>query len=420
MDTALFNQQGIEYLPKFAVALAIGLLIGTERELSPSSKAGIRTFALVTLFGTLSGLIAEASDSGWIIGAGALLTGMMMIAAYQRDTAPGESGSTTVVATLVAYCLGAIVWYGHGQVAGMLAIVTAILLYFKTELHGVTRGLSRTDLVSVFQFAVLSVIVLPILPDHNYGPFGTLNPYQTWLMVVLVSGVSLAGYLALRIVGTRYGTPLLGLLGGLVSSTATTVVYSRSGRAAPEAARVAVIVILLANLVVLVRLCIVTAVVQPAMLPMLATVLGSGLVLGIAGTLSLWLRRDHQDSGAVPEISNPTELRTALSFGALYAGVLLLAAWLSDMAGSRGLYAVALVSGLTDVDAITLSSLRLHELGSLQRHEAVTAIGLALLSNITFKTGIVFTLGGPALGRTVLRGMIPVAIGIGGALAFLV
>lgn len=420
MDAAFLNQQGIEHLPKFAVALAIGLLIGTERELSPSSKAGIRTFALVSLFGTLSGLIAESAESGWIIAIGALLVGAMMIAAYQRDATPGESGSTTVVAVLVAYCLGTMVWYGHGQVAGMLAIVTAILLYFKAELHGVTHGLTRTDLVSIFQFAVVSVIILPILPDHNYGPFGTLNPYQTWLMVVLVSGVSLAGYLALRIAGTRYGAPLLGLLGGLVSSTATTVVFSRSGKTQAEAARIAVIVILLANLVVLVRLCIVTAVVQPSVLPLLATVLGSGLALGIVGTLRNWLRRDGHGTTPLPEISNPTELRTALGFGTLYAVVLLLAAWLSDIAGSRGLYAVALVSGLTDVDAITLSSLRLFELGSLAGSEAVTAIGLALLSNITFKTGIVFALGGSALGWAVLRGMALVALGIAGALAFLV
>lgn len=418
MESALFNEHGLELLPKFATALVIGLLIGTERELSPAAKAGVRTFALVTLFGTLTGLLAESSQSGWIIAVGAMLVGIMMIAAYQRDTLPGESGSTTVIAVLVSYCLGAMVWYGYGQIAAMLAIVTTILLYFKTELHGVTHGLTRKDLVSILQFAVLSVIILPILPDTNYGPFGTLNPHQTWLMVVLVSGVSLAGYLALRIVGERYGAPLLGLLGGLVSSTATTVVYSRNGRAHPEIIKIAVVVILLANLVVLVRLMLVTAVVAIDVLPRLATVLGTGLVFGLAGTLSFWRRREATTGTSMPEISNPTELRTALSFGALYAIVLLLAAWLSDIAGASGLYVVALISGLTDVDAITLSSLRLHELGSLSKPEVVTAIGIALLSNIAFKLGVVFTLGGSALGWPVLRGMLLVVAGIGGALIF--
>lgn len=416
MDPAFLNEHGLDHLPKFAISLVIGLLIGTERELSPSAKAGIRTFALVSLFGTLAGLIADSSQSGWIIAIGAALVGVMMIAAYQRDITPGESGSTTVIAVLVTYCLGVMVWYGYGQIAAMLAIVTTILLYFKAELHGVTHGLTRTDLVSIFQFAVLSLIILPVLPDTNYGPFGTLNPYQTWLMVVLVSGVSLAGYLALRIVGERYGAPLLGLLGGLVSSTATTVVYSRNGRAHPEIAKIAVIVILLANLVVMARLMLVTAVVAIDVLPSLATVLGTGLAFGLAGTFSFWRRREATTGTPMPEFSNPTELRTALSFGALYAIVLLLAAWLSNLAGAGGLYMVALVSGLTDVDAITLSSLRLHELGSLSRSEAVTAIGIALLSNIAFKLGIVFTIGGPPLGWPVLRGMLLVVAGIGSAL----
>jgi len=416
MEFSFFNENGLEHLPKFAIALVIGLLIGTERELSPAAKAGVRTFALVTLFGTLAGLLAESSQSGWIIAIGALLVGIMMIAAYQRDNLPGESGSTTVVAILVSYCLGTMVWYGYGQIAAMLAIVTTILLYFKAELHGVTHGLTRKDLVSILQFAVLSVIILPILPDTNYGPFGTLNPHQTWLMVVLVSGVSLTGYLALRMVGERYGAPLLGLLGGLVSSTATTVVYSRNGRAHPEITKIAVIVILLANLVVMVRLMLVTAVVSNDVLSHLAPVLGTGLLFGLIGTFSVWRRWNTTTGTPLPEISNPTELRTALGFGALYAIVLLLAAWLSNIAGTSGLYMLALVSGLTDVDAITLSSLRLHELGSLSKPEAVTAISIALLSNIAFKLGIVFTIGGPALGWPVLRGMLLVVAGIGGAL----
>jgi len=419
MEFALFNENGLEHLPKFAIALLIGLLIGTERELAPTAKAGIRTFALVTLFGTLSGLIAETANSEWIIAVGAALVGAMMIAAYLRDSIAGESGSTTVIAVLVSYGLGTIVWYGYGQIAGMLAIITTLLLYFKAELHEVTHGLTRTDLVSILQFAVLSVIVLPILPDTNYGPFGTLNPHQTWLMVVLISGVSLAGYLALRIVGERHGAPLLGLLGGLVSSTATTVVYSRNGRAHPEITKIAVIVILLANLVVLVRLMLVTAVVAIDVLPHLAPVLCTGLLLGLIGTFSIWRRWNTTTGTPLPEITNPTELRTALSFGALYAIVLLLSAWLSNIAGTRGLYMVALFSGLTDVDAITLSSLRLHELGSLTADEAVNAISIALLSNIAFKLGIVFAVGGAAMGWPVLRGMLLVATGVGGALVLL-
>jgi uncharacterized membrane protein (DUF4010 family) len=161
---------------------------------------------------------------------------------------------------------------------------------------------------------------------------------------------------------------------------------------------------------------LVTAVVSNDVLPHLSPVLGTGLLLGLIGTFSVWRRWNTTTGTPLPEISNPTELRTALGFGALYAIVLLLAAWLSNIAGTSGLYMLALVSGLTDVDAITLSSLRLHELGSLSKPEAVTAISIALLSNIAFKLGIVFTIGGPALGWPVLRGMLLVVAGIGGAL----
>jgi uncharacterized membrane protein (DUF4010 family) len=331
----------------------------------------------------------------------------------------GDPGTTTVAAALICYCLGALVWFDASRLAVMLAIVTTSLLYFKTELHGISHQLTRRDLVSMLQFAVLTFIVLPILPDRNFGPYDALNPHQLWLMVVLISGVSLAGYVALRVVGQRYGTPVLGLFGGLVSSTATTVVYSRNGRANPAMINVAVVVILLANLVVLLRLSTLTAVVSLPVLPALLPVLGSGLLLGLAATLYRWRALTDGGNAPLPEITNPTEIRTALSFAAFYGAILLLSAWLSDRAGTAGLYAVALVSGLTDVDAITLSSLRLHDLGKLSTRETVVSISLAVLSNIGFKTALVFVLGGVELGRRAITGLLLTGAGIASALIFL-
>jgi uncharacterized membrane protein (DUF4010 family) len=184
-------------------------------------------------------------------------------------------------------------------------------------------------------------------------------------------------------------------------------------------ANVAVVVILLANLVVLVRLGTLTAVVSLPVLPVLLPVLGSGLIFGLAGTLYRWRALNDGANPPVPEITNPTEIRTALSFAAFYGVILLLAAWLSDRAGSAGLYAVALVSGLTDVDAITLSSLRLHDLGTISVREAVMSISLAILSNIAFKAALVFVLGGFELGRRAVLGLLLTAAGIATALFFL-
>jgi uncharacterized membrane protein (DUF4010 family) len=419
MDFSFPAGQGLDRLPDFAIAIAIGLLIGLERERVPSAKAGVRTFALVGLLGAIAALLSERTDSPWFLAAGLVVVGLMMIAAYLRNPDPEDSGTTTVVALLLTYGLGAMVWSGYPRIAIMLAIATTALLYFKTELQGISRGLTRTDLVSILQFAVLSFIILPLLPDRNYGPFDALNPHQIWLMVVLIVGVSLCGYLGLRIVGERYGAPLLGLLGGLVSSTATSVVYARHGRTRPDAAHLAVVVILLANMVLLVRLAVLALVAAPRALPALAPMLGAGLMLGLGGVALTW--RHLSAGGAAPQqdVTNPTEMHTALSFGALYALVLFLSAWLSSVAGAKGLYAVAVVSGLTDMDAIALSSLRLFELDRLTAAETTRAIGFAVLSNMAFKTGLVFVLGGTALGFRVLRGMGLAAAGVATALILL-
>ncbi|WIM06181.1 MAG: MgtC/SapB family protein [Candidatus Nitricoxidivorans perseverans] len=408
-----------EHIETFATSLAIGLLIGLERERQPDTKAGLRTFALVALLGTLSGLIATATGAGWILAAGLLAVGATMIAALAVDPLDsGDPGTTSVIAMMVCYGLGAVVWFGHGTLAVMLAIATTLLLYFKTELHGWSRNLTRKDLISILQFAVLSFVILPILPNRDFGPFDALNPHQIWLMVVLISGVSLAGYAALRFVGVRHGAPVIGFFGGLVSSTATTMVFARHARGEEGFIRTATVVILLANLVVMLRLCLVAAIVAPGLLPTLAMVLGGGLILGLAVTAWSWRSLGAHGELPMPEVRNPTEIRTALSFGLLYAAVLFLAALLEDAAGSKGLYLVALASGLTDVDAITLSSLRLHNLEKLAAQQAVFSVALATLSNLAFKSGLVIAIGGGPLARRALPGLLAIAAGIAAGMFF--
>jgi uncharacterized membrane protein (DUF4010 family) len=409
-----FEPAALAHIEAFAVSLALGLLIGLERERKTDPKAGLRTFALVSMFGCLSALIADKSGSGWIVAIGMLAIAAMMIAAATIDPPDdGDPPTTSIVALMITYGLGAAVWFGYGALAIMAAIATTALLYFKTQLHGITRALTHTDLISILQFAVLSFIILPILPDVDYGPFDTLNPHQTWWMVVLISGVSLAGYAALRIAGGQHGAPMVGFLGGLVSSTATTMVFARHARADAAIVRTATVVILVANLMVMLRLLLVTTVVAPQLLTSLAIVLGPGLLFGLAVAAIGW--RGHVAGPALPmpEVRNPTELKTALTFGALYAAVLFLSAWLQDVAGSNGLYAVALASGLTDVDAITLSSLRLHNQDRLGEIEAVMSIALATLSNLAFKSSLVISIGGAALARRTLPGLAAIAVGIG-------
>ncbi|MDO9012503.1 MAG: MgtC/SapB family protein [Gallionella sp.] len=447
MEIAFLQGNGIDALPQFLTSLAIGLLIGLERERNPSAKAGLRTFALVAVFGTLAALLSAKLNSPWMLIAGLLVVAGMIIAAYlkssvrqddmakieRRHARPlsppsfsegatgmtslrlglgNDPGTTTVIALLLCYGLGAIVWYGLDKLAVMLAIGITALLYFKPELRGFSQKLTRRDLVAVLQFCVLTFIILPILPNQDYGPYHAINPHQAWLMVVLISGISLAGYTALQVVGTRYGAPLLGFFGGLVSSTATTLIYAKQGKLNSSMSYLAASVILIASLVVLLRLMILSAVVAYGTLPTLFPVLAGGLVFGLIVALYNWRKMDKASELFMPETSNPAELHTAIGFGLLYVAVLLGSAWMKDIAGSQGLYIVALVSGLTDVDAITLSSLRLFNLGQLSAHQTVTAITIAFLSNLTFKFGLVVFLGGRTLARHISIGFAAIACGV--------
>jgi len=413
MELSILQNNGIEALPQFLTSLAVGLLIGLERERNPSAKAGLRTFALVAMFGTMTALLSTKTGTSWLIAAGLLAIAIMIVAAYfNTPNAANDPGTTTVIALLLSYGLGAMIWLGLAKLAVMLAIGITALLYLKPELRGFTQKLSRHDLLAVLQFSVLTFIVLPILPDQSYGPYGAVNPHQAWLMVVLISGISLAGYAALHAVGTRYGALLLGFFGGLASSTATTMIYAKHGKNNQAMLNLAASVIVIASLVVIVRLMVVSSVLAYGTLPGLFPVLSGGLLFGLIAVL--YHRRKMRDTTdlKIPETSNPAELHSALSFGALYVVVLLVAAWMKDVAGSQGLYMVALISGLTDVDAITLSSLRLYNLGQLSEHQTVTAIAIAFVSNLAFKFGMVIFIGGRELAKRIASSFAAIACGI--------
>lgn len=419
MSKLFVQGNGLQYLPAFITSLTLGLLIGLERERSAVAKAGLRTFTLVAMLGTLAALLAQETHSPWLLVAAWLGVGAMIIVAYLNGQVEGgDPGTTTEAALMLCFGLGAIVWYGYGTLAIMLAIVTTILLHYKPELHSLSKRLTRQDVQSILQFAVLTFVILPVLPNQNYGPYQALNPYHIWLIVVLISGVSLAGYVALRMVGQRYGAPLLGFFGGLVSSTATTMVYARSSQAHGDMRRLAVVVILIASLVVLLRLGVISSVIAPHIIPSILPVLMGGFLLGALMTYLFWRKMSYGKASPMPEFTNPAEMKVALGFGFLYALVLLCAAWLSDFAGSGGLYALAFVSGLTDVDAISLSSLRLFEMNKIVADQAVLAIAIAYVANLMFKFGLVVVLGGRELATLCAPSMLAIAIGVAGALAF--
>ena len=382
----------------FASSAGVGLLVGLERERKPGTKAGVRTFALIAVLGTLAALLSTESGSAWVLAAGALCVTGVLIAAYLHDPAStaDDAGSTTVIAAVAVYFLGAAFHYGHAVEAVALGVGVTVLLYFKAELEGFSQKLTAQDIRSMLQFAVLTAVILPLLPNRSFGPYDVLNPFQVWLMVVLVSAVSLAGYVAWRLTLGRHGLVATGVLGGLVSSTATTLVHARNVAAGTQTPAAAIVVILLANATMLARVLVMVGIVAPAMLAHAAVAIVPALLLALVGVAWRWRHVDREPAREAAHV-NPTQLRMALGFGAVYAVVLLLAAWANDVLGARGIVALAAVSGLTDVDAITLSSLRLAASGAATQVTVLTAIAVAVGSNLVFKATIAATAGGRVL-----------------------
>ena len=388
-------------LHPFVISLALGLMMGLERERRGGTNAGLRTFSLTGLTGTATAMIAQQAASPWLLPVVALgLVATMISADHHPGDRDDTPDATTTVALLLCFLFGAMLWHGAHQVAVALSLAATALLYFKAELHDATRRLTRQDIVSFLQFALITFVVLPVLPDQGYGPYGQLNPYRIWLMVVLTSGLSLAGYATLRLTPQASAVPLLGLLGGLVSSTATTLVFSRQVRDDAQHADAAAVIITIANLVVLARITVLAAVVAPAGLPVLAPILAAGLVAGAVPPLRRWLAL-RSSKAAAPELDNPVNLRHALMFGAIFAVVLVVSAAFHDRAGEMGVYAVAAISGLADMDAIALSTFNLLSGGQLTAAQAAVAVVVALCSNMAFKAALVLVVAGRAMAARV-------------------
>jgi uncharacterized membrane protein (DUF4010 family) len=405
----------------FAVSAAIGLLVGLERERKPSAKAGVRTFTLIALLGTLAALLDEATGSEWALAAGAVCVTATLVAAYlhDRETVRDDSGTTTVVAALAVFFLGAMNYHGYRLPAVALGVAITVLLYFKAEIEGFSHKLTGQDVRSMLQFAVLTAVILPLLPDRAFGPYGVLNPFQIWLMVVLVAGVSLSGYVAWRLTLGRHGLLLTGVLGGLVSSTATTLGYARQVAAGSQTLPAAVLVILLANATMLARVLFLVGVVAPDALPRALVLLVPALLVALAGVAWRWKAVDTAPANGEEAFRNPTQLGTALGFGAAYALVLLFSAWANDVLGASGVLALAAASGLTDVDAITLSSMQMLNRDALSGEVALTAVAVAVASNLVFKTVTASAAGGPVLRGPVVRAFGAVLVGLGAGLAAL-
>jgi uncharacterized membrane protein (DUF4010 family) len=396
------------------LALALGLLVGLQREWTDDKPIGLRSFALIALLGGVLALLRETMGA-WPVAGGIIALGLLL-AGKTRFTQQG--GITTFIAALVVYGIGAAAADGHWLQATVIGGTVTLLLHWKGPMHGLVDRMGRDDIETIARFVLITLVVLPLLPDESYGPYDVFNPFNTWLLVVLIVTINLAGYVVFRALGADAGAWLAGIIGGLVSSTATTLSYTNLSREGAHLGNLATLVILVASAVVYPRIALEVSVVAPALLQ--AILWPSALFMAVLLSISLVVfRRVHRQARVeLPGQENPARIRTALTFGAIYVVILFAVAAARDFAGGDAVYVVAFVSGLTDVDALTLSTSRMFANDKIESDIAWRAIFLASLSNLLFKTSFAAIAGSAELRRWILGASLPALLAGLGILAF--
>lgn len=415
----------------FLVALAAGALIGLERQQDlgferKSGIGGVRTFPLIALAGALSAFVSQIFGV-WPIVATLLILGILLAVSYNREwSRKDHPGIITPLAALITFLLGVLALlpgiplntpHRYLLIVGSAGVVMA-LLSLKERLHQVVEHLSDHDIYATAKFVILALVVLPLLPDRTFGPLDVLNPFHTGIMVVLIAGLSFLGYLCTRLIGPNKGLITTGILGGLVSSTAVTMSMATQARSAPHLALPGAMAILAASSTMFARVLVITGLLLPELSLMLLAPLGGMAISGYVMSGFLY-RKAQRTPNHSPDIAyrNPFELRPALGFGVLYAGVLLLSKAAQTYLGDQGLYASSLLAGTTDVDAISLSVIRLTQEG-LSSWTAATAITLAAMTNTLVKACLASWFGGKPLITDVAPGMLTILL-VGSVILFL-
>jgi uncharacterized membrane protein (DUF4010 family) len=409
---------------EFGSALGLGVLIGMERQRTRGGIevfAGVRTFSLVALFGAISVYASEQSGLPWLLGLIFLSVIAVVITAYQATSRRGEIGATTEVSLLITFFIGCICAWGDVGIAGAITVVAMLLLSLKGWLHGLARRIEPSDVEATLKFAIITLIILPLVPNTNFGPEGleVINPYKTWLMVVLIAGLNFVGYILVKVLGKEHGFGITGLLGGLVSSTAVTLGFSQRSRVEPALTSVLALAIVLAWTVMYFRVVVEVGVVNFA----LAKTLTLGMLLmgavSLVICLFLWRQGRSKETAEVESGHNPFELGDAIKFGLLFAVVIFVASAAQTYFGDTGLYLAGALAGLTDVDAIALSMASLAQQDPASSSAAARTVVIAVISNTMVKCGMAIWLGAPSMRRT----MIPITAALalaGVGAAFLV
>jgi uncharacterized membrane protein (DUF4010 family) len=391
---------------RFGAALLIGVLIGMQREYAHGlSKgkglfAGARSFALMALYGAISGLLAELFKSPWVFIGLVILLGIIIIVAYFiTATEREEIGITSEVAALITILIGGVCYFHSVQFAAALGVVTTVLLAVKWELREFVKVITQEDVFATLQFAVITAIILPVLPNNTFGPppLDILNPYQIWKMVVFISGINFLGYVLVKVVGPKKGLGISGLLGGLASSTATTMSFSQRSKTEEGLEKPFAVAIITSWVIMFIRVIVEVAVVNIRLLPLIWPALAGMGIAGLIYAIYLYLSQLALDEEEL-SLSNPFELGPAIKFGLIFAAILIITKAAEIYLGDKGIFITSFFAGLADVDAITLSISDLTRLGgTISLNTGKIAIILATISNTLAKGALVYSLGSKSL-----------------------
>lgn len=415
-----------QLLYRFGVALVLGLFMGLQREYAYRQRAdregellaGARTFPIISLLGAAAAMGAAKLGDPWPFAGVVLAVGLLLAVGHFLQAQERETGLTTEMAALVAFFTGALSYWGELRLAAALGVGTAVLLSMKVQTHTLAQKIDREDVYATLKFAVITVIVLPLLPQQGYGPspFDVLVPYNVWLMVVLISGISFLGYVLIKVVGPHRGVGLTGILGGLASSTAVTLSVAERSRGTTGLDRPFAVAVLLAWTIMYGRVIVEVGVVH---LPLLTVVWPPVIAIAAASVgycAYLYTREDQEEREEPETVRNPFRLGPAITFGFLYAVILVVSNWAQGALGDAGVYLSSVGAGLADVDAITLSVTRLNESGDLAARTAARAIVIAAAANTVLKGGIVAVAGTRGLRRAVMPGILVIVVASAGAL----
>ncbi|MBI2581819.1 MgtC/SapB family protein [Candidatus Woesearchaeota archaeon] len=379
----------------FLLALALGALIGLEREYARYRKhahdyAGIRTFPLIALFGALSAFLGEIVNP-LILVVGILLMGALIILSYFVLSSGNKKfhGATSEVAGFLTFFIGVLSYFGEIQLAVLLTVIITIILYSRTMLHQFAQHLKKEEMRSTLLFAVIAFVILPFLPNQGYGPHQLFNPYLTWLMVVFISGISFVGYILMKWFGER-GIQFAGLLGGLASSTAVTLSFTEKSNQQSALYKTLALGVILANGVMFGRVLLeVFALNRMLFIQLLFPMI---ILMLVTGTFSYLMWKKVKNVNEKIELKSPFTLKPAIKFAAIFAIVLAFLKLAETHLSSQGVYLVSFLSGLADADAITLSLAQIAG-KSISYETARNGIITGVLANIALKGGLTLFLG---------------------------